>query len=273
MAIDGATRLFAILGTPLRQARSPGRFNALFAELGANAVLLPMEVGPDDAEAVIRGLWHVGNFDGMFVTMPIKHHALALCTRLSPRAVRVDAVNAMRRTDAGWEGDMFDGIGCVRAMREARGVEPRGASALVVGAGGAGAAIADALAEAGVASLVIADVDPARAQALAARLGDAFPACRIIAGPADPSGCAIAVNATPLGMRGETELPFDPARMAPGGLVADAVIAATATPLLRAARRAGHRIQDGAAMNEGQAISAAEFFGFTLTPRWPELAA
>lgn len=269
MAIDGATRLFAILGTPLKQARSPGRFNALFADLGANAVLLPMEVGPDDAEAAINGLWHVGNFDGMFITMPIKHHALALCARLSPRAVRIDAVNAMRRTPDGWEGDMFDGIGCVRAMREASGVDPRGAAALVVGAGGAGAAVADALAEAGVGSLVIADADAARAEALAARLRDGFPACRIAAGPADPAGCSIAVNATPLGMRGEAELPFDPARMAAGGLVADAVISATPTPLLRAARAAGHRIQDGAAMNEGQAISAAAFFGFTLTPRWP----
>src|SRR5690606_33854931 len=117
--------------------------------------------------------------------------------------------------------------------------------------------------------LVIADIDAARAETLAARLRNAFPACRVVTGPADPSACVIAVNATPLGMRGETALPFDPARMPAGGLVADAVISATVTPLLRAARAAGHRVQDGAAMNEGQAISAAEFFGFTLTPRWP----
>lgn len=165
---------------------------------------------------------------------------------------------------------MFDGIGCVRAMREASGVDPRGRAALVVGAGGAGAAIADALAEAGVASLIVADADATRAHALAARLRAAFPDCRIEAGPADPAGCAIAANATPLGMRGEAALPFDPARMAAGGLVADAVISPAATPLQRAARAAGHRVQAGSAMHEGQAISAAEFLGFTLVPRWPD---
>ena len=110
-----------------------------------------------------------------------------------------------------------------------------GNRALLVGAGGAGSAIALALLDRGVARLAVHDVDAARRGALIAKLESKFKG-RVIAGSADPGDAGIVVNATPLGMKPGDPLPVDVARLAPSAFAGDVVTVPEMTPFLLAAR-------------------------------------
>ncbi|WP_413541026.1 shikimate dehydrogenase family protein, partial [Burkholderia gladioli] len=117
-AIDGATRLYAIVGDPVAQVRSPGVYTEAFAQAGHNAVLIPALVRADRFDETIRGLMALGNLDGLLVTAPHKARMVPFAARLSARASVVGAVNALRRErDGSWSGDMFDGVGFVAAAR------------------------------------------------------------------------------------------------------------------------------------------------------------
>ncbi|MEQ9125404.1 MAG: shikimate dehydrogenase, partial [Alphaproteobacteria bacterium] len=168
--------------------------------------------------------------------------------------------------DGRLEGDMFDGEGFVRGMRR-KGRRIEGASAIVIGAGGVGSAIAAALASAGAARLAVFDIEAGKAEALAGRIARAFPAVALEAGRNDPAGFEVVVNATPLGMAPGDPLPTDVARIAPPAFVGEVVMAAEETPFLAAARARGCETQIGLDMNYEQIPAYLEFFGLpTTTP-------
>src|SRR6185369_17286464 len=134
---------------------------------------------------------------------------VALLDEVSTTVKVCNACNAvLKRPDGTLYGEMFDGAGFTRGVA-LKGVELRGAAALVVGAGGVGSAIAASLAAAGVARLVVFDTRRDSAEALAARLRQYYPALDARYGPADPAGLDVAVNATPLGMNPDDPLPMD----------------------------------------------------------------
>lgn len=258
-------RLFGILGDPIDAVRSPGFYNAEFARRGMDAVFLPLEVAAGDLAVAWRGLTRIRNLDGLVLTMPHKRAVVPLLDELGPTARLVDAVNTARRLpDGRWEGEMFDGEGFVASLRAA-GHEPAGRTALLVGAGGAGRAIAFALAAAGVLALDIADADGGSASSLANAIGGVFPDCttRAVDPAPDPGPHPLVVNATPLGMRAGDALPFDAARLVHGTVVADVVPNPEVTPLLAAARDRGCPIVTGRQMFEAQAALAMGFLGLT----------
>ena len=166
----------------------------------------------------------------------------------------------MRRDDEGrLVGDMFDGEGFVRGVLR-KGRRVAGASALVVGAGGVGSAIAASLAAAGAARIGLHDVSAGAAEGLGARLRQHYPACEILTGSKDPAGFDIVVNATPLGMRPGDPLPLDPERIDPTTLVGEVVMKVRETPLLAAARARGCETQVGTDMLFEQIPAYLEFF-------------
>ncbi len=181
MSITGATRLFAIVGDPIAQVRSPEVFSERFAAAGIDAVLIPAHVAADDFDAVVPALMRLRNLDGLLVTVPFKARFVRFATRLGPTARCIDAVNALRReADGSWTADMFDGAGFVRAAQR-KGQRLEGRRVALFGAGGAGSAIACALAAAGAASIDIVDPAAGKAQALVDKLRAAFPACALAA--------------------------------------------------------------------------------------------
>src|SRR5947207_9044021 len=120
--IDGATRLYAIVGDPIVQVKSPEVFSELFARAGMNAVMIPMHVRPERFEESMRALMGIANVDGLVATVPYKAQAVQFADRLGPTASRIRALNALRREpDGTWTGDMFDGLGFVRAFRRKGG--------------------------------------------------------------------------------------------------------------------------------------------------------
>src|ERR1017187_3514062 len=126
MNITGATRLFAIIGSPVAPLRSPAYFNAAFAKLGRDAVFIAFEVAKGELPAAWAGLTRLRNLDGVVLTMPHKEAVLPLLDAIGPTAKLTGSVNTVRRTaTGGWEGEMFDGEG-FRAGLERAGHSVRG---------------------------------------------------------------------------------------------------------------------------------------------------
>lgn len=263
--ITGRTRLYGLVGDPLATAKSPELLNRLFVERRADAACVPFVVKADDLSAFVTGARAMGNLSGMLVTMPHKQKMLAFVDELHPTAREVGALNVIRcRDDSRWVGAMFDGLGCVLGMQW-EGHHPANKSVLLVGAGGAGRAIAFAVASAGARTLTIFDVDERRADELVRSVA-ASTGCRTLLGAPDPRGCEIVINATALGMKPDDAMPVDPDRLEPGSIVVDIINAPAPTPLCRAARERGCRTQDGGPMHEGQAVHALRFLGFDYLP-------
>jgi shikimate dehydrogenase len=261
--ITGKTRLYAIIGDPIEQVKSPVTLNPLMAAAGKPGILVPMQIAPAKLVEAIRGIKAIGNFDGIIITVPHKMRMLELVDEVLPTGKRVGAINAVRREpDGRWIGDMFDGKGFVAGLRK-HGHEPAGKRALLVGAGGAGSAVGFALAEAGVAKLTVHDSDAAKAERLARGIAAAFPKAGAAVGGGDAAGYDLAVNATPIGMAPGDPSPIDPAGFKPGMVVADVIILAHDTPLLAAARQRGCAVMGGLPMTLGQAEEMARFLRMT----------
>ena len=244
---SGATRLVIIVGDPIAQVKSPAGVTALMRERGADALCVPGHVKPQDLADFIRLAERMPNVDGLLVTVPHKFAALPLCDTLTPRARSIEAVNMMRRNAQGrWEGDMCDGEAFVAALKAA-GASMAGQRALLVGAGGAGSAIAHALVDAGVAELALHDADTARREALAAKLRRYGPAI-VSVGSDDPAGFDLVCNATPMGMRPDDPLPVRVDRLSPGARVGDVVTVPAVPPLVAQARARGHVASTGTDM-------------------------
>jgi shikimate dehydrogenase len=244
---SGATRVVFIVGDPIAQVQSPRGMTAALRARGVDAIVVPAQVRPGDIDAFFALALRMPNVDGVLVTVPHKFDAARLCSRLSARARSIGAVNVVRRDgDGAWYGDMCDGEGYVAGLRDA-GCEPRGRRALLVGAGGAGSAIAHALVDAGVAALALHDSDAVRRDVLAAKLLAYGPLVPSVGSP-DPSGFELVINATPLGTRSDDPLPIDVEHLTATTFVGDVVTPTALPPLIEAARARGCGTLSGAGM-------------------------
>ena len=245
--LSGATRVHFIVGDPIAQVKSPGGVTRAFESHGRNALCVPAHVAPGDLAAWTAGVSLTKNVDGIIVTVPHKFACFALCATTSERAAFLRTVNTMRRNpDGSWHGDMFDGLGFVEAMR-GKGCALAGKKALLVGAGGAGSAIAHALVLGGVRELAIHDPDTARRDTLIERLAG-LGLGAVVAGSPEPSGVDIAINATPIGMKEGDPYPLDVSQFTPAMFVGCVITAPAITPLIAAARAAGCNTLTGADM-------------------------
>lgn len=259
--IRGTTQLIAHYGYPIAPVKSPMIYNPYFEREAIDAVVVPIGVSPEDYPATVKTMFRVTNMLGAIVTMPHKRTAVGLLDDCSPHVRIAGACNAIvRRPDGTLFGDLFDGLGLVRALVR-NGVQVAGARCLVIGAGGAGSAIAAGLATAEAGAIAIFDVMPQHTDALIARLRDHHPRVALIAGSNDPSGFDVVINASPLGMAPRDGLPVDIARLPPAAFVADVVMSPEVTPLLAAARARGCRTQPGIDMLFEQIPLYLEFFG------------
>ena len=269
--VDGATQLLPIVGDPIRQVRSPEVLSSLFRANGFNAVCVPVHVTPAHLPSFVAGLRSVRNALGLIATIPHKQSMISLVDRLTPRSRRVGSANVVRReADGSWTGDIVDGLGFVKGLART-GQRIEGRRALVVGSGGVGNAIAFAIAEAGAASVHVADIVAERAADLARRLEAAGTPSGV--SPAAAKGFDLIVNASPLGMKAEDPIPIDCTGLSGAAIVADVVVHPQITPLLAVARERGCHVQPGTVMMDNQLDAMREFFPFPDGDYSPEAIA
>jgi shikimate dehydrogenase len=225
--------LAGVLGFPVAHSRSPAMMNAAFAHLGLDWRYLKLPVPPERFGETVRALPGSG-YRGANVTIPHKAAAHAVADRLGEAARAIGAANTLVFEDDGIVGDNTDAGGLLDALGE-----PVPATALVLGAGGAGRAAVWALRRAG-AEVAVWNRTPDRAEAAASDLG-----ARSVR---RPEGAELVVNATSLGMPGGEE---DAAGalgltgLEPPAVLVDLVYGAEQTPLCRWAAARGARVVDG----------------------------
>lgn len=263
--IDGNTELIAHLGFPTHSFKAPLIYNPYFESIGVNAVVVPMGCRPESFAGVLRSIFQLENIRGALITMPHKVSTASLLDEVTRTARVAGACNAVKRaSDGRLIGDMFDGEGFVRGVRR-KGLTLEGSSALVVGSGGVGSAIAASLAAAGVARLALYDVQAASAEALAQRLRSEYPALAVHTGSRDPAGFDLVVNGTPLGMNPGDPLPVDVERLSPRTFVGEVVMRTEMTAFLAAAQARGCPVQVGTDMLFEMIPAYLEFFGYPST--------
>jgi shikimate dehydrogenase len=207
------------------------------------------------------------SFAGLNITFPCKQAVIPLLDGLSDEAQAMGAVNTVVNQDGKLIGHNTDGSGWSWGFR--RQLPDADLSRVVLlGTGGAGAAIAHAVLRLGAKHLVLVDQDPVRARALAETLnalygsGRASAEADIASALRDAQGL---IHATPTGMDKLPGLPLDAALLHPGLWVSEVVYFPLETALLKAARAAGCPTADGGGMAVGQAVGAFSLFT-GLTP-------
>ncbi len=260
--ITGATRVAGVIGDPVRHSLSPRLHNAAYAALGLDWVFAAFEVPEGGAAEAMAGA-RAFDFVGLSVTMPHKAAIAELCDDISPGAAALRSVNTVTfAPDGRATGDSTDGAGLLRSLADAD-VDVNARSVVVLGAGGAARAVAWALAGAGARVAVAARRADAAAETAALAGGESV-------GWDDRAGAAgaadIVVNATSVGMAGDTSLPLPVGALRTGQVIVDLVYEPRDTPLLIAARACGARTVGGLGMLVHQAALQVEIWSGRPAP-------
>lgn len=263
--VDGRTRLYAILGHPIVQVRSPQAITHELRRRGHNAIMLPFDVAPADFDGVFSRLAGIANLDGLIITIPHKVRVRELVDKVGPLAQISGSASVIARTsDEKWVGELFEGMGCVAAIRN-RGVTFAGKRVLLLGAGGAGSGIAAEIARQAPATINIDDPDGNKSERLIARIAPLFPATHLAVGRLRLDEIDILINASPVGMLDATQTPVEMRRFPPQLVVADAITEPAPTRLLRTAEESGCLAIYGREMFDSQIVAACDFLLNTRT--------
>ena len=259
----GSTKFYTMIGTPIIQVRSPLNYNRYFAEHGIDAVMIAMDVPANQVKAHFEHMRAIPNFGGCIATIPHKQATADCMDQMSQRAGELTAVNVVRAENGRLIGDMVDGLGFILAAR-AKGLDMRGKRAAIIGGGVTGAAIALAMAEAGTAEIVIKEIRPQRYVFLKQLLCSKCSSTKISFELTSLEGFDIAVNATPVGMNDDPNVPFPTDTLSPRTLVADVVTNPKVTPWLTDGLKRGCKIQYGVEMADGQFGLMGRHMGLTI---------
>lgn len=240
--IGPATRLVFLTGDPIGHTKGYVEYAAALAEAGIDAAYLPLHVPAGEFADFLAGARHMRNLAGIVATIPHKQDAFA-AARPDEAARRAGAANLLRPAPDGWEGTNLDGVGFLAALGGA-GIGLRGRRVQMLGAGGAGRAVAMAIAGEGPARLAIHDPDAARGENLRDAVAREFPDLSVAAALGDSE---VLVNCSPVGMGADERLPLPEALIPAGGAVYD-IVNRPDTSLLRAARAKGCRADHGRSM-------------------------
>lgn len=258
--------LLGLIGAGIRGSLSPalheeeGRCHGLrvhYQLIDLDRAAAGIELLPE----LIRAARVIG-FAGLNVTHPCKQAVIPLLDSLGDEAQAIGAVNTIVAQGDRLVGHNTDGAGWSWGWRRALPAADL-SSVVLLGAGGAGSACADAVLRLGARDLVVHDRDAPRAAALVQRLNERFEGARarvttdLRAAVRAASGL---IHATPTGMSKNPALPLPEQWLRRGMWVSDVVYLPLETPLLVAARRAGCEVLDGGHMNVGQAASAFKIF-------------
>jgi shikimate dehydrogenase len=258
--------LIGLIGRGIQQSRTPAMHEAEGRAQGVAYIYRLLD--SDRAENGQIALSDVLNFaeffgfDGLNVTFPYKQEIIPLLDELSEEAESLSSINTVVLRDGRRIGHNTDMSGFEESFRHGMAGASRG-SVLLLGAGGAGTAVAHALLRSGTHRLMVRDIDPQRADRLAERLAahfrgrlvEAVDDLRVAAQHADGI-----VNATPVGMTKLPGIPMDPELLRPECWVADIVYFPLETKLLAEAQRRGCRTLSGEGMAVYQAARAFELF-------------
>lgn len=255
--------LAGVIGSPIAHSKSPQLHHYWLRSFGLRGHYIPMDIGVDDLESVVRMLPRMG-FVGVNITVPHKERAMDIADLVTDRATLIGAANTLIfRKDGKIHADNTDGYGFIENLRQgAPGWNPKAGVAAVLGAGGAARAVVASLVDVGVPEIVISNRTRVRAENLAVDFGKRVSVVEWVTAGNLLEEAALVVNTTSLGMIGKPELRVPLDGISPKAVVTDLVYNPLQTRLLREAEEIGCVTVDGLGMLIHQAVPAFErWFG------------
>jgi len=265
--IDGATKLFGVIGYPLTYSLSPVMHNAAFAALQENYVYLPLPIKSENLGAAMQGFEAIGLL-GFNITIPHKQAILPYLHRISDLAQRVGAVNTVYRQDDQWFGTNTDVVGFLAAL-QGRASTWENQTAVVLGNGGAARAVVAGCLQSGFGHICVVGRNPDKLADFLQSWQAVPERDRLTVHPWDhlPSllpEAALVVNTTPIGMddsQDQSPLTETDWELVPEGAIAyDLIYVPCPTRFLQEAMARGLETIDGAAMLVHQGAAAQELW-------------
>lgn len=257
--ISGRTRVAGVIGWPVEHSLSPVLHAAGFASLDIDWTYVAFPTPPDSVQRVVEAARSLG-IAGLSVTMPHKTAVVDLCDALTDSARVLQSVNTIEfRSDGRSIGHSTDGDGLVDSLRH-EGVDPTSRDVLVLGFGGAGRAVCDALRRHGATRIVVTNrsiVSPNRLDAMGLTGAEVIPWSdrNDVA-----SSCDLVINCTSVGMGDDSSSPLADSVFSDRHVAIDIVYHPSETPFLRAARTRGARTIGGIGMLVHQAARQEEIW-------------
>jgi shikimate dehydrogenase len=259
--------LVGLIGANIMGSLSPALFAKAFGAAGIDGFYHLMDVDylAEQRLPKLLDAAKAAGFVGTNITYPFKQDVIALLDAVDPEAAQVGAVNTVAiAPDGRTTGYNFDRRGWRRSFEERFGAaRAKDKTVVMVGAGGAGRAVAFALMDLAVAVLVIHDRDAARADALAADVAKHYGADRVRVTTnleSDVTAAAGVVNATQVGMRGFPGNPIPVSAMSASQWAADVIYTPIETEFIKAAAAKGCKAMSGDGMCVHQAAEAFRLF-------------
>lgn len=244
--------LLGIIGYPIKHSISPKVHEKLMRAYGIEGRYLAFEVKPSDLRDAIFGAKALG-FSGLNVTIPYKEEVLKFVTPVDEARFAVNTIDL--RSMKGYNTDIY---GVEMAFKNAK-IDVKDKVALVIGAGGAGKAVAIALLKMG-ARVILTNRTQSRGIETAATLRDYgdcvfWPMDKLKEIRAD-----IIANATSVGMKGNPGMPISEELLKNSTLVFDVVYNPIDTLLIKKAEEKGCRVIKGLEMFIYQAEKAFQIW-------------
>lgn len=249
--ISAATNLYCVLGSPVSHSQSPLVHNISFKNNKIDAVYLAFE--PPDIESAIMSMRTLG-IKGASVTIPFKETIIHYLDEVDPLALDIGAVNTVVNKAGRLVGYNTD---CDAALAPLISHGIQGKTVCIIGAGGAGKAVAHGIAKQG-GHIIIVNRSAEKGAALAAEVKGRF----ICQDQMDTIAADVVINTTSCGMYPlqVNDLPFPASNLIPGMVVMDVVYTPLNTRLLSIARGKGCTIIDGLSMFVAQAAAQFELW-------------
>jgi shikimate dehydrogenase len=260
MHIDGSTKLVGVFGWPVTHTASPAMHNAAFEALRMNWAYLAFPVHPQSLRSALHGARDLG-LAGINLTVPHKILGLDIVDEVDSQARRLGAVNTICIENNQMRGFNTDGYGFAKAIKEEFNLSLRGKRVLVLGAGGAGRAIAIQCALDGAAKVFVANRTPSKIEPIARDVSatkTSFQALELKSAEVarNIGDVDLLVNATTVGLAPKTEaapaeaesLGLDSSLFSSRLFVYDAIYQPAETALLRVAAEAGAKVANGLGM-------------------------
>ena len=264
MNIDGSTTIVGVFGAPIAHTASPAMHNAAFDALKMNWRYLAFHVEPQNLRTALQGARDMG-IVGINLTVPHKILALDCIDEVDPEARKLGATNTIVMDKGKIWGTNTDGPGFVKAIKEDFNFTLKGKRVLILGAGGAGRAIAVTCALEGATKILVANRTLAKIEPITREIHPTkseFLPIELTAGELDKiiHDVDLVVNATSVGLKEGDSLGLPARLFSPQLHVYDMIYRPAETELLRVAASAGAKVANGLSMLLHQGAKAFEIW-------------
>ena len=258
--ISGTTRIYGIIGYPVKHSFSPRMHNAAFSALKMDARYLAFLVKPEQIQQALEGI-RVLNVSGVNVTVPHKSAVIPYLDEIAPLAQKLGAVNTILNDEGRLSGTNTDISGFVRSLGDLN-FSPKNKTMVVLGAGGSARAVLAGLADAGASRIMIHNRTVARAESLVLEFSQNFTETQFSAVSLQTvknSNLDLLVNTTTVGMQSDAT-PLDLSQCVEIKHVLDLIYSPAKTRLLRQAQELNIPALNGSGMLLYQGCDAFTFW-------------